>query len=155
MINPSRKNNQIILTQPNAHPLILLPTHIKVSLPIANVSNLLVLMQMLTEECFHFLLVDVAHSLRRDADFVAVLVAALGGQGVDEVDGWAVAVEDADGLEVGLGDGAAGVVGLALVALLIVSFNSEKGSMRNFSGNECRQTYRLVIVPVCLHFAYI
>jgi len=117
MVNTSRENNQIILTQSNAHPLILLPTNIKVPLPIANVPNLLVLMQMLTEERLHLFLVDVAHSLRRDADFIAVLVAALGGQGIDEVDCWAVAVEDADRLEVGLSDGAAGVVGQALVTL--------------------------------------
>lgn len=132
MINPGRKNNQIILTQPNTHPFILLPTHIKVPLSIANVPNLLVLMQMLTKERLHLLLVDVAHGLRRDADFVAVLVATFSGQGVDEVDGWAVAVEDADGLEVGLGDGATGVVGLALVALFDVSFNLWERSMRDF-----------------------
>ena len=137
MVDPSRKNDQIILTQPNPYPLILLPTHIKVPLPISNVPNLLVLVQMFTKERLHLLLVDIAHSLRRDADLVAVLVAALGGQGVDKVNCWAVAVEDADGLEVGLGDGAAGVVRQALVALLTVSFNSRERSMRNFSGNEC------------------
>ena len=117
MINPSRQNNQIILSEANPHPLVLAVPHIKVPLPVTDIADLLVLMQMLGEEHLHLALVGVAHGRRRHGHLVAVLVAALGGQRVDHVDRGAVAVEDADGGEVGFCDGAAGVVGFALVAL--------------------------------------
>ena len=117
VVDTSRQDDQIILAQPNPNPFIFLTPDIKVTLSVADIANLLVFMQMLAEERLYFLLVDVAHGLWRNADFIAVLVSALRGNGIDGLDGWAVAVDDADGLEVGCVNGTARVVGFALVTL--------------------------------------
>src|SRR5690349_18311219 len=78
-----RKQRETHLLQLDAHPLVALVTHVKVALAAADVADLLVLVQVLVEEGFDLLLVDVAHLLRADGDFVAVAVSPLGGQGVD------------------------------------------------------------------------
>lgn len=92
MVNPRRKNNHILLNKTDTNPLVLLSTHIKVSLPIENIPNLLILMQMLREERLNLLLVDGAHSRRRHADLVAVTVSALRRDGVYRRDRRAVLV---------------------------------------------------------------
>jgi hypothetical protein len=73
---------------------------------------------VLVEEHFHFGLVDLAHGGGGDGDFVAVLVVARLGEGVDCGEGGVVGVEDAEGRELRGGDGAGGVVGETLVALV-------------------------------------
>lgn len=117
MVNPRRQNNQIVLGQLDAHPLVLDTADIKVPLPVEDVPDLLVLVEVLGEEGLDLVLVRGAQGLRGHDDLVAVLVAALPGELVDLGDGGEVAVEDAQGGQVVLGDGAAGVVGVALVAL--------------------------------------
>ena len=149
VVDTSRQDDQIILAQPNPNPLVLLAPNIKVTLSIADIANLLVFMQMLTEKSLYFLLVDVAQGLWRNADLIAVLVSARRGYGIDRFDGRAVTVEDTDGLEVGFGNGTSRVVGFTLVTL----FNDSLVSL-HISGilaTGCRLTYRLVIEPVCLH----
>lgn len=119
MINPRGHNHQIALLQPNPHPIVLLAPNIKIPTSTQNIANLLVLVQVLVEEVLDLLL--VARQQRgRDLDLVAVLVRALGGDLVHggEVVG-EVVVRDAEGGQVGGVDGAAGVVGEALVALWI------------------------------------
>lgn len=63
MVDTSRQDDQIILAQPNPNPLILLAPNIKVTLSVPDIANLLVFVQMLTEERLYFLLIDVAQGL--------------------------------------------------------------------------------------------
>jgi hypothetical protein len=95
VIDTGREDNQIILGQLNAHPLIILAADIKVPLSVTDVSNLLVLMKMFSEEHLHFGLVGLAHSGGRNDDLIAVLVAALFGEGIDVCEVWEVVVDDA------------------------------------------------------------
>ena len=111
MVDTSRQDDQIVLAQPDPNPFVLLAPNIKVTLSIADIANLLVFMQMLTEERLYLLLVDVSQGLWRNADLIAVLVSALRGYGIDGFDGRAVMVDDTEGLEVGCGNGTAIVVG--------------------------------------------
>ena len=117
MIDPCRQNQQIVLLNLDPHPLILLTPNIEIALSVTNVSNLLVLMQMLREEHLDFVLVRITHLFRRDDDLVSVLVASLGCYGVHIVDVGAVVVVHAEGGEVGCVDWASGVVRSALVTL--------------------------------------
>jgi hypothetical protein len=117
MINPRRHNHQIALLQPQPNPRIVPTPHIKIPTPAQNIPYLLVLVQVLVEEGFYLFFV-AGQEVGGDFDLVAVLVVALGGDFVDrlEVVG-EVVVGYAEGGEVGWVDGAAGVVGEALVAL--------------------------------------
>ena len=124
MINPRGQNNQIILLEPDTHPLVALGPDVEIPGPIADIADLLVFVQMLVEEHFDFGFVDVAHGGGGDGDFVAVRVGAGGGEGVDGGEGGVVGVVDAEGGEVGGvegfgggGGGGGGGVGEALVAL--------------------------------------
>lgn len=133
MVDTSRQDNQIILAQPNPNPFVLLAANIKVTLTIPDIANLLVFVQMLTEERLYFLLVDVAQGLWRNADLIAVLVSALRGYGIDGFDGRAVTVEDTNGFEVGFGNGTAIVVGFTLITLFndsLVSLHSGYSAWR-------------------------
>ena len=117
MVNPRRHNHKIALLQPQSNPRIILTPHIKVTPATQDISNLLIFVQVLVEEGLDFLLV-AGQEVGGNLDLVAVLVVALGGDFVDglEVVG-EVVVGDTEGGEVGWVDGAAGVVGEALVAL--------------------------------------
>jgi hypothetical protein len=121
MIYPRGQNNQIALLKPDPHPLIPLTPNVKVPRSVANVSYLLVLVKMLVEEHFHLGFVDIAHGGGGDGDFIAVLVVAVAGEGVDGGEIGVVGVEDAEGGELGWRDGAGWVVGETLVALWIKS----------------------------------
>ena len=126
MIDPRRQDQQIILLQPDPHPVVPRIPHVEIPVPVQDVSDLLVLVQVLVEEHPDLVLVNGAHLVRGDGDLVAVLVGALRGEGVDVGDGGAAPVEDAEVGEVGFRDGAAGVVGLALVAgqvVVVVGFH--------------------------------
>lgn len=117
MEDATGQDDQIILLQPDPHPLILLAPHIKEPLPIQDVPDLLILMQMFVEEHVHFLLIHVAHLFGRDGDLIPVLVGASVGDGVDVGDGRAAVVDDAQLLKVVGGQVLAGVVVEALVTL--------------------------------------
>lgn len=121
VINPRRQDDQIILLDLDPHPVILLTADVKVTGPIEYVANLLILMQMLGEEGLDFLLVDIAHRFRGHDNLVAVLVFALPRQLIDGFDRRAVAVEQAETAEMGHVDGAARVVGEALIALILLA----------------------------------
>lgn len=149
MINPRGHDHQIALLQPNADPIVLLAADIKKSAARQDVADLLVLVQVLVEEILDFLL--VARQQRgRDLDLVAVLVRALRR---DLVDGRQVVrevvVRDAEGGEVGWVDGAAGVVGEALVALRRVLVNCASGGLA-----VVWRAYGEVVEPVGLHFVW-
>jgi hypothetical protein len=71
------------------------------------------------EKRFHFFFVDVAHLFGADGDFIPVLVVARCGDCVDAGDFGDAVVDDAELLQVGWVYRASGVMGLALVALVM------------------------------------
>ena len=105
------------LLEVDANPVVALVAHVEVSVPVADVPDLLVLVQVLVEEGLDLGLVDVAHLLGRHGDLVPVLVAPLAGQLVDLLEVAHAVVQHAEGLEVVDADRGARVVRLALVAL--------------------------------------
>ena len=109
--------DQIVFLQLNSNPLIAPTPHIKEARSVPDVPNLLVLMQMLVEERLDLLLVDIAHLLGRNGDYISVLVASLAGKLIDVCDVCEAEVEDAQLLEVFGADVASGVMEFALVAL--------------------------------------
>ena len=129
MIDPRGQNDQIIFHQPDPHPLVLLAADIKEALSVENITDLLVLVEMLVEEHLDLLLIHVAHFLGRNGDLIAILVRSVVGDGVDGGYGWAAVVKDAKGGEVGRVDGAARVMVEALVALQRMSAGSQRGEM--------------------------
>ena len=95
MIDAARQDDQITLLKPNPDPIVALTSDIKVTRTIKNVSNLLVLVQMLTEESLHFFLVNVAHLLGTDGNLIPVLVVARCSNLVNARDFGDVVVDDA------------------------------------------------------------
>jgi hypothetical protein len=93
MINSSRQNNQVILLQPYAYPVVRFASHIKEPFPIKNVSDLLIFMEVLVEKHFHFVVIDITHFVGRDYNLISILVAALFGNCVDIVYGRAAVVD--------------------------------------------------------------
>jgi len=119
MVNPRRHNHQIALLQPQPHPLIALAPHVEIPAARQDVADLLILVQVFVEEGLDFFLVP-GQQVGGDFDFVAVFVGALARDFVDRVQVVReVVVGHAEGGEVGWVDGAAGVVGEALVALVV------------------------------------
>lgn len=100
VVDACGEDDQVILHQPNAHPLVLLPTDIKVSLAITDVPDLLILVEMLSEEHLHLGLVGLAHCGGRNDDLVAVLVAAFFSKRIDACDIREMVIDDAEGSEV-------------------------------------------------------
>ena len=96
VIDTRGEDNQIILDESNAHPLVFLAPHIKISLSVTDISDFLVLVQMLSEEHLHLILVSLAHCCGGDGDLIAVLVAAFLGERVDIRKLWEVAVDYAE-----------------------------------------------------------
>jgi hypothetical protein len=117
VVDTSGKNEQVILLQPYAHPLVILAPDIKVSLTPSNIANLLIFVQVLVEEHLDLVLVHITHLLGRDDDLVAVLVSSVGGQLVDAVDVGEVVVEHAQLAQLIRVESAAGIVRETLVAL--------------------------------------
>jgi len=105
------------LVELNPDPLVALVSYIKIACAVANVPDLLVLVQVFVEEHLHLGLVDVAHLLRRHRDLVAISIAPLCGQSVDVLDIRDAVVENAKLLQLLGVDCLARVVGKALVAL--------------------------------------
>jgi hypothetical protein len=118
MVDTSRKNDQVILHQLDPDPFVLLATHVKVTLAVTDVADLLIFMQMLIEEHLHFLLVHITHRLWRNDNLIAILVPTFLGQFIDRLEGGEMVVLDSNGGEVVHRHQAAGVMGFPLVALL-------------------------------------
>jgi hypothetical protein len=135
MIDPRRQNDQIIFHQPDPHPLVLLAADIKEALSVEDVTDLLVLMEMLVEKHLDLLLIHVAHFLGRNGDLIAILVRSVVGDGVDRGYGWAAVVKDTEGGEVGRVDGAAGVMVEALVTLRRMSVGRDVGKGSGLTGS--------------------
>lgn len=93
MVNTSRKNNHISLVQADTNPLILLAAHIEVSFSVEDIADLLILVQVLSEERLYLFLVDITHSLRGDAHLVAILVPSLCGKLIHRLDCRAVVIQ--------------------------------------------------------------
>lgn len=74
VVDSGRKNEQIILVQLHTHPLVILAPDIKVTLAASDVTDFLILVQVLVEEHLNLVLVYVSHFLRRHKDLVAVFI---------------------------------------------------------------------------------
>ncbi len=120
VVDARRQDNQIPRLQPNPHPLVPLTPHIEIPRPALDIPDLFIFMQVLVEEGLHFRLVDLAHGSWGDGDYIAVLVGAGGGEGVDFGFGGDAVVEHAQGRELvdGYGTGWGRLVGKTLVALV-------------------------------------
>jgi hypothetical protein len=119
MKDPRRQDDQIILLQPNSHPLILGISNIKESVPIKYIPDFFILVQVLVEKHLYFLLVDDAHFVGGDGDFISILVGALLSDIVDGRDTGAAMVEDTELGEVRGRYFAAGIMVKTLIALSV------------------------------------
>lgn len=117
MENSRRQDQQIIFLQADAYPFVLQAPHVEKSIPVQDIADLFVLVQVLVEEHADFLLIDVAHLLRRHRDFVPVLVDPFCSDLIDVGNGRAMVVEDAEVVKLFDGEGAPGIVVFALVNL--------------------------------------
>lgn len=118
MVDTSGKDDQVILRQLDPNPFVLLTTHVKVTLAITDVADLLVFVQMLIEEHLHFLLVHITHRLWRNYNLITILVPTFLGQFINRLEGGEMVVLDSNGGEIVHRHRAAGVMGFPLVTLL-------------------------------------
>jgi hypothetical protein len=117
VVDAGGEDDQVVLLDADADPRVAGVAHVEEAVPLLNVADLLVLVQVLAEERLDLLLVHRAHLLRRDRDQIAVLVAALGRECVDALHVGEPTVNDAQLRELVEGGLATRVVGFALVAL--------------------------------------
>lgn len=154
MVYAGGQDNHVVLLEPDAHPVVGLASDVKVTRAVADVSDLLVFVEVFGKEHFDLVLVYGAHGVGGHGDDVPVFVVAVFGDGVDFGYLGAVVVQDAEAGEVRGVDVAAGVVGLALVALFVwdggISHIYSRGACRRVKARES-YTYLLVVEPVCPH----
>lgn len=119
MIDARREHDQIILLQFDPQPLVGLAAHVEEASTIEDVSDLLVLVQVLAEEDPQLGLVRVlaAHGRRRDGDLIAVQIAALRRERVHLRKRRTVVVADTQRFQLRRGDAPGRLVREALVAL--------------------------------------
>ena len=111
MVDTTRQDDQVTLLKPNPDPVIALAPDVKVTCAIENISNLLVLMQMLAKERLDLFLVNVAHLLRADGHLIPVLVVARCSDLVNARDFGNMMIDDAQFLQIVWVDGATRIVG--------------------------------------------
>ncbi len=97
MVDARGEDNQVILHQPNPYPLVLLPTDVKIPFSITDIPDLLILVEMLSEEHLHLGFVGLTHCGGRNDDLVAVLVATFLSKRIDVRDIREMVVNDAEG----------------------------------------------------------
>lgn len=117
MIDTRRQDDEVSLVQMDPDPAVGAVADVKVAVAVANVPNLLILVQVLREEGFDLVFVGVAHLLGRHGDLVAVAVAPRRRQRVHRRHVGQMEVEHADAGEAVGVYRLARVVRLALVAL--------------------------------------
>lgn len=90
------QDDEIVLFNSNPNPLITIyaASHVEETLPVEDISDLLVLMQVLLEEHLHLVLIHLAHTLRGDCDLIAVLVRAFFGNVINILYARTVVIED-------------------------------------------------------------
>ncbi len=124
MIDACGQHDQVILFQPDAYPIVPFVSHVEEAVAVEDVSDLLVFVKMLVEEHPHFVFVDIAHLLRRDGNFISVLVAAVSGNRVDLVYRRTAVVEYTEVTQVVAIDKSPRIVVVALVTLKRFSVGS-------------------------------
>lgn len=117
MVDASGQDDEIIFVQEDTNPRVLFASDVKVSLTTADISNLLVFVQVLVEERLDFLLVHIAHLLGGHEDFVAVLVSSIRCKLIDVLEIREMVVMYSEAAKVFDADLFAGVMLEALVAL--------------------------------------
>jgi hypothetical protein len=118
MVNATGQDDQVSLLEPDPDPVVAFTSDIEEARTVENVPDLFVLVQMLVEEALHLLFVNISHLFRRDGDLVPVLVVAGRSQIINlglRVD---LVVHNAQLRQVSWINHTAGIVGLALVALV-------------------------------------
>lgn len=114
---PSGENTDLFKL--DAHPVVALGAYVEVSLAVADVADLLVLVEMLVEEHADLALVNIAHLGRGHGDLVAVLIVPLASQRIHAGQFWDAVVQHAELPQLLLVDVLARVVWQALIALLL------------------------------------
>lgn len=94
MVNASGQDDEVSLHQTDADPFILDTSHVEKAFAVKDVSNFLILVQVLVEEHLYLVLVGGAHFLRRDDDFITIFVGAFRGNAIDSLNRRAVPVEN-------------------------------------------------------------
>jgi len=111
--------DQVILLQLYPNPLVALTSNIEESSTIPNISNLLILMQVFIEEHLDLFFIDIAHFLRGNRDYIAILVASLQCELIDISDIRKSVVEDSKLRKIFLRNFPTGIVEFTLVDALV------------------------------------
>jgi hypothetical protein len=118
MVYAARQDNQVTLLEIDPDPVIGLAPDIEKPGTVEDVTDLFVLVQMLVEEALHLLFVDVSHLFWGDCDFIPILVVARCSEFINFSLRANVVVQNAQLRQVSWVYRTAGVVWLALVALV-------------------------------------
>lgn len=95
MIYARRQYDPVEFVEADSNPLISYRPNIEKAIALKDVSDLLVLMQVLIEEHFHLIFVHTTHGLRRDSNNITILIVALCRQLVDSLNFWVAKIENA------------------------------------------------------------
>jgi hypothetical protein len=112
-----RQYDPVRLFEADSNPLICLRPNVKIAIALKDISDLLVLMQVLIKEHLDLVFVHVTHSLWRDSNHIPILVVALCRQLVNPFDFWVVKIKHAQFRKLVHRNLAARVMDLSLVAL--------------------------------------
>lgn len=131
VVNARRQHQQVLGVQLGADPPVVLIANIKVAFAFNDVTDLLVLVVVLLVELLHLGVVSVqvaTKAVQVEGNLVAILVVTLFGNGVQLVNGGAMAVENADALKLSMRNLFARVVALSevlrsVVVVVVVEFN--------------------------------
>lgn len=100
MVDSSRHDHQIALLQSDTHPIVVFTAHIEVSTTTEDVSDLLVLVQVLVEEVLDLLFV-ARQCCWADLNLVSVLVLSLLSDAIYGIEIiWKLVVLNAEGREI-------------------------------------------------------
>lgn len=105
------------LLNTDTNPSVIGASDVKEPLTVANITNFLILVQMLVEEGFNLFLIDLAHLLWRHNNLVSVPIAAVRSQLVDPIQIRDLVVKDTKLLQIFDGNLLARVMCQALVTL--------------------------------------
>lgn len=101
-----------------ANPLVSFASDIEESSAVPDISDLLIFVHVFVEERFNLFFVDIPHLLRRNRDYIAILIASVRCEFVDILLIRDSVVEDSEFCEIFFGNFPTGIVEFALIALV-------------------------------------